>query len=148
MIVDKWRNIEFYRQAIQNLDQGIQAIQEQIHRLEIGRYTFEGGYFMVQKGETKPMEEGLFEVHQKYIDVQIVIEGSEEVAWAAIEDLKIEVPYDAEKDVAYLSGETKHHMLISAGMFYIAYPHDGHRPVRHTALQQTFTKIVLKLPVR
>lgn len=49
--------------------------------LEVGRYEFDGGYFMVQKGTTRPLEEGTFEAHRRYIDVQIVVEGSEELAW-------------------------------------------------------------------
>jgi len=32
-------------------------------------------------------------------------------------------------------------------MFYMAFPHDGHKPVSHTKEQQAYTKIVMKLPV-
>ncbi|GAU76477.1 YhcH/YjgK/YiaL family protein [Fusibacter sp. 3D3] len=146
MIIDQWHNIHFYKPLIQNFDKGLKAIREQMEKLETGRYEFEGGFFMVQKGETKPMSEGLFEAHRKYIDIQIIVKGSEEIAWEELADLTVEIPYNPEKDAEYLAGETKHHMLISEGMFYIAYPHDGHRPVRHTEIPLTFTKIVLKLP--
>lgn len=147
MIVDKLSNIHFYKSIIKNLDNGLAAIQSQKELMEVGRYEFEGGFFMVQKGETKPMQEGLFEAHRKYIDVQIVLQGSEEVAWSEMGDLTTEVAYNEDKDVEYLVGETTCHMLITEGMFYIAYPHDGHRPIRHTERQQSYTKIVIKLPV-
>lgn len=147
MIVDKIDNIQLYKQMLNNLELGLQAMATQIDKLEVGRYEFDGGYFMVQKGETKPMSEGLFEAHKKYVDVQIVVKGSEEVAWSDIRDLVEAVPYNADKDALYLEGCTDHFIRISEGMFYIAFPHDGHRPVRHTEHQQTFTKIVLKLPV-
>lgn len=39
------------------------------------------------------------------------------------------------------------HMLITKDMFYIAYPHDGHKAVSHVDGKNTFTKIILKLPV-
>ena len=147
MIVDKFENISLYKSLLNNFDTGLQAIEDQLTKLEVGRYEFEGGFYLVQKGETKPMDEGLFETHKKYVDVQIVVEGSEEIAWLDFKDLHEETPYNPEKDAAFHSGSTAHQMLISKGMFYIAFPHDGHRPVRHTKAQQSFTKIVLKLPV-
>ncbi len=147
MIIDKFDNIKFYNRFIKNLENALAAISSKEKCMEAGRYEFEGGYFMVQKGETKPMEEGLFEAHRKYIDIQIILRGSEEVAWNEIGDLTTEIPYNEEKDAEYLSGSLKHHMLMTEGMFYIAYPHDGHRPVRHTGKQQSYTKIVVKLPV-
>lgn len=147
MIVDKLSNIHLYKQLLNHFDSGLNAIESQMEKLEVGRYEFEGGFFLVQKGETKPMSEGHYEAHKKYVDIQIVMKGSEEVAWADIADLTEVVPYDAQKDALYLDGNTDQNIMISEGMFYIAFPHDGHRPVRHTERCQAFTKIVLKLPV-
>ena len=87
------------------------------------------------------------ESHQKYIDVQILLDGQEEMAWMELDDLTEAIPYDAEKDAARWDGERTHHMLITKDMFYIAYPHDGHKAVSHVDEKSTFTKIILKLPV-
>ena len=38
-------------------------------------------------------------------------------------------------------------MRKDLGMFYIAFPHDGHKPVSHTDEPHSFTKIVMKIPV-
>lgn len=146
MIIDKTDNILLYEPLLKNLRNGISAVRA-LPSLEIGRYEFEGGYFMVQKGSTKPLKEGTFEAHRKYIDVQILMEGSEEVAWSDITDLVTAIEYDPEKDAERLTGSFDHVMKISEGMFYAAFPHDGHKPVSHTASQQSFTKIVMKLPV-
>lgn len=145
MIIDKFDNIMFYGSLVKNLSCGVEAIRS-MKILEVGRYEFDGGYFMVQKGDTKPMEEGTFEAHRKYVDVQIIVQGSEEVAWSDICDLTTAIPYNAEKDAERLSGDTSHSMKVSSGMFYIAFPHDGHKPVSHTKSKQSFTKIVMKLP--
>ena len=147
MIIDKFNRIRQYAHLLNNLDQAFEAIQPQIINPEAGRYEFAGGFFMVQQGETKPLDEGLFEAHQKYIDVQILLKGQEEMAWAEIDDLTASVPYNTEKDAAYYTGSTKNHMLIDEGMFFVAFPHDGHKAVRHTDEPHSFTKIVLKLPV-
>ena len=101
---------------------------------------------MVQKGETKPLDEGTFEAHRKYIDVQIILEGSEEVAWKPAAELTSVIPYDPAKDAERFDGPKDHVFLISAGMFYAAFPEDGHKPVSHTKEKQSFTKIVMKLP--
>ncbi len=145
MIIDKFDNIRFYSGLLHNLESGLEAVAA-LRIPEVGRYEFDGGYFMVQKGSTKPLAEGTFEAHRKYVDIQIILEGSEEVAWQDITDLTTATEYNQEKDAERLNGSFEHVMKISEGMFYIAFPHDGHKPVSHTEVPQTFTKIVMKLP--
>lgn len=101
---------------------------------------------MIQKGITRPILDGTFEAHRRYIDVQILVEGSEEVAWEDIRKLETVIPYDAQKDAQRLTGSRDHVVKITKGMFYAAFPHDGHQPVAHTEEAQAFTKIVMKLP--
>ena len=146
MIVDKIDNLLFYKSMVNNLEAGVESIK-QLEILEVGKYPFEGGFFMVQKGETKPMEEGTFEAHRKFVDVQIVVDGAEEVAWKDLAELETVIEYDEVKDAERLNGDKSNSMLISKGMFYIAFPHDGHKPVSHTREKFDFTKIVMKLPV-
>lgn len=147
MIVDKLKNIRHYQSMIPNLDKGLEAIQGQMGRMEAGRHEFDGGFFLVQKGETKPMSEGLFEAHQRYIDIQIVVSGNEDIAWAELDDSMNTVPYDAVKDAAYYEAKETHSLHVSEGMFYVAFPHDAHKAVRHLTSPHHFEKIVLKMPV-
>jgi len=93
------------------------------------------------------LKEGLFEAHRKYIDVQIVVHGEEEIVWAELNDTKLVTPYNQEQDAFYYEGDESHHMKISEGMFYIAYPNDAHKAVRHTEDEHNFEKIVIKIPV-
>lgn len=146
MIIDKIGNVRFYGSLLNCLDKGLEAI-EALKDPEVGRYEFDGGFFMVQKGDTKPMKEGDFEAHRKYVDVQIVLEGSEEIAWADLEELRESGAYDEKTDKALYTGSEVNTMLITAGMCYIAFPHDGHKAIRHTKKQQSYTKICMKLPV-
>jgi len=147
MIVDKLKNIEFYQSMIPNLNKGLEAIKDQMGRMETGRYEFNGGFFMVQKGETKPMAEGLFEAHRKFIDIQIVVAGDEEISWVELEDSIEKTPYDEVKDVAYYEASERHSLYVSEGMFYVVFPQDGHKAIRHTSNAHKFEKIVLKMPV-
>lgn len=147
MIIDHMDHLMKYEALLPNVRNGIEALKNSAG-LEAGRYEFEGGYFMVQKGVTKPLAEGTFEAHRKYIDVQIIIEGSEEVAWEDLRKLETVIPYQPEKDAERLKGSHEHVMKMTEGMFYAAFPQDGHQPVAHTEEIQHFTKVVMKLPVK
>lgn len=145
MIIDSVANIMNYESLLPGLKNGM-AMIDTLTEYTPGRYEFDGGYLMVQKGTTRPILDGTFEAHRKYIDVQILVEGSEEVAWEDIRNLETTVPYDAQKDAQRLTGSRDHVIKITKGMFYAAFPQDGHQPVAHTKEVQTFTKIVMKLP--
>lgn len=132
---------------VHRLEEGLKKYEEIKTSLEIGRYEFEGGFLMVQKGDTKPMKDGDFEAHIKYVDLQIVVAGSEEIAWCHMDNMVLSQAYNAEKDVHFFKAEEKHTMLITEGMFYIAFPHDGHKAVRHILEPKSFTKVIIKLPV-
>lgn len=145
MIIDRMENIMNYASLLPNLKNGLEKIRD-LTEFNSGRYEFDGGFFMIQKGSTQPIEKGSFESHKKYIDVQILLEGSEEVAWEDIRQLTVIVPYDPENDAQRLTGPHEHVMKITRGMFYAAFPQDGHQPTAHTKEVQNFTKIVMKLP--
>lgn len=147
MIVDHVDRLLFYHQLLPNLEAGVAALKSR-SRWEPGRYEFEGGYFMLQEGETKPMEEGTYEAHRKYIDVQIVLKGCEELAWRDYRELTPVIPYNPDKDQERLDGPRDHVILITEGMFYAVFPQDGHKAVSHTKEPHQFVKAVIKLPVR
>lgn len=94
------------------------------------------------------MEEGTYEAHRRYIDVQILLKGCEELAWEDIKELTTAVPYNPDKDQERLNGSKEHVILISEGMFYAVFPHDGHKAVSHTNRQHNYVKAVMKLPIK
>lgn len=147
MIIDAYSNIEKYEAVLPHLQEGLKAIDAVKEPVLNEHYPFDGGWFMVQEGMTKPLETGDFEAHRKYIDVQILLQGKEEIAWENIEYLNTVISYDEKTDKEKLSGEKEHHILISRGMFWAAFPWDGHKAVSHVERPYTFRKIVLKLEV-
>lgn len=147
MIVDDIKHIRDYEALLPGISAGMDFVESH-EGLELGRYAFDGGYLMVQKGVTTPMDEGTFEAHRAYIDVQILLEGGEEVAWAERDSLDVVIAYDEAKDAERLDGPREHSMLVEEGMFWAALPHDAHRPCAHTSFPHGYRKIVMKLPVR
>ena len=146
MIIDHIDNIMNYETLLPGLRNGM-AFLRSLTKFDVGRYEFEGGYFIIQKGVTKSVSEKTFEAHREYIDVQILLDGSEEVAWGDIRKLTAVTPYNAEKDAQRFNGSHDHMMKLTAGMFYAAFPQDGHLPNSHTEAEQNYTKVVMKLPV-
>ncbi|MBR3384494.1 MAG: YhcH/YjgK/YiaL family protein [Atopobiaceae bacterium] len=147
MIVDSMRHIRDYEAILPGICAGMDFI-ESAGQLELGRHDFEGGYVVVAEGSTTPVDEGLFEAHNVYADVQIILDGSEEVAWAEREALDVVNAYDPDGEAEMLEGPRTHTMLIEKGMFWIAFPHDAHRPAAHTTRGHSYRKIIMKLPVR
>ncbi|RHP45002.1 YhcH/YjgK/YiaL family protein [Clostridium sp. AF32-12BH] len=146
MIIDRIENIGYYESVLPGLSNGLKTLK-QLASLESGRHEFEGGFLMIQEGDTKPMEEGTFEAHRSYVDVQIMLRGCEELAWEEYHKLNSVIPYNEEKDQERLDGEKKHVVLISEGMFFAAFPQDGHKAVSHTVEQHHYVKAVMKLRI-
>ena len=147
MIVDSVKHIRDYEALLPGINAGMDYVEDH-GDLAVGRYEFEGGYLMVQQGVTTALDEGTYEAHRNYIDVQILLEGGEEVAWAERNSLDVVIAYDPAKDAERLDGPREHSMLVEEGMFWAALPHDAHRPCAHTGYPHGYRKIVMKLPVR
>lgn len=145
MIIDYISNYEKYLFLNPVLKEGVEYALS-IANAPVGRYDTDKFYVLVQNMESLPIEEGLFESHQKYMDVQIVLEKEEYVGWQDIGKLTEKVPYSMEKDVTFYKGKGID-FKICEGMFYLALPHDAHRPCRGIGEKYTYRKMVLKIPV-
>jgi len=114
---------------------------------ENGRYELSGGmYAMIMTANTHAPEDGLFEAHRKYIDIQYLFEGHSACVWAHTPNLTVKTPYDEEKDAEFFTGEGAA-IPVSGGEFYILYPADAHEPHRTHGEQQSYRVAVVKVPV-
>ena len=147
MTIDELENLLGYQAMLPALSAGMEGLEKRKGDFQEGeQYPFQGGFLKFQRGKTKPLAEGTFEAHRKYADVQILLEGCEEMAWQPLEKLTEAIPYDAGKDMARYDGDRSHHMLIGTGMFYIAFPKDGHKAVSHVGSEpHDFVKCIMKV---
>ena len=146
MIFDLIENLNEYISLNPKIANGLKELNE----VEIDYnklFDFDGGYLFFQEVTTNPIDEGTFEAHKKYMDIQIVLDGSEYVAWAPINQLVVEVEYNAEKDVVRLNGSPKEIMKINKGMAYICLPHDGHKALKHINQATKYKKAVIKIEI-
>ena len=143
MIVCHWNEIGRYASVIPGLQGAIDFVNALDHR-EPGSYPIPGGKVMLQKGTTHAFEGARAEAHKKFLDIQMVLEGSEYCGWESIDKLTADGEFNDEKDVGFYVGAMKP-LQITAGMCYILYPEDGHAPCTHLAEPTEYTKLVIKL---
>lgn len=148
MIYDHLQNIDKYRKLGPGFDQGIDFIlANHTKPLDPGRYEINSSvYAQVNVYETKEPEEAFIEAHQEYIDFQFLHEGSEDVAWAPLHQLKA-TEAEPEKDLYKFSGDGERYPL-EAGYFMILFPTDAHMPslTRHD-IKKLNKKLILKIKV-
>lgn len=143
MIIDKFSRIQNYSYGLPHLTEALACLEENRNAVP-GRYEFPGGFILIQEGVTSPIESGDFEAHQKFLDVQILLEGSETIAWADIDDLTLSVSYSEQFDRSSHSG-TGILIPVMPGIFYICAPHDAHKACGHVNAPKRFRKAVVKL---
>ncbi len=86
-------------------------------------------FFMVQEYETHPREDARFETHEKYIDIQLIVSGEEDLFAADVGRFEEEVPYDGEKDIAFWKPINKAQIVhLTPGGYVVLYPNDAHAP--------------------
>lgn len=117
--------------------------------LPVGKTPIQGDqlFALVQDNTTKPREQGQWEAHRKYIDVQFVAAGVEQMGWANIGALAVKKPYDEPTDVAFFDGPGSF-VTVPAGSFTIFFPEDAHIPgVAVNDLPAAVRKVVIKAAV-
>lgn len=147
MIVDRMERSGQYSRNIPEIYEVIKFAEKvKKENIPVGKYPITNGFVLVQEGTTRPFEEGDFETHRKYLDIQIIVEGMEYVEYADIKDLETKVPFDEEKDLELLSGSGSK-IRITPDMFYILYPSDGHKPCCHENAPTTYKKVLAKIKI-
>lgn len=118
--------------------------------LELKRYDLDGDNLFATISEyfTKNEDEAMFEAHRKYIDIQYVISGVEQIGIAPIslkkEDL---VPYDATKDIEYITVVQSTNLKATPEKFFIFFPSDAHRPGIKDGENSPVRKVVVKVKI-
>lgn len=110
----------------------------------------DGMYANLQRYDTRVPESGKPEAHRKYVDVQFIAEGEEELGWCPINpDLVPVAPYDADKDlIFYQDLVPASTMPLRCKDFAILYPNDVHRPCGSLYAEPAkVTKVVVKIAV-
>ncbi|HVU87523.1 MAG TPA: YhcH/YjgK/YiaL family protein [Pirellulales bacterium] len=149
MVFDKLENSAQYAAIHPRLAKAFEYLHTaDLGQLALGRHDIDGDqiFALVQEYRTRPDNEGFWESHRQYIDVQHVASGAERMGYANIDRLKVRQEYDADKDVAIYDGQGDF-FVVGAGMFTIFQPQDGHMPCLSPGEATTVRKVVIKVAV-
>ena len=150
MVIDSLTNWGSYKTLVPYFEEAMEFALQKAD-CPAGRYdcgTLPEGqvYLLIQEGDTASYEDGLVEAHRRYMDVQIILSGGETVYYADIAGLKEAVAYDDKKDILFFE-KAGQPLRITEGMFYAAFPQDGHMPCRHLDGPGRYRKLVVKIRV-
>lgn len=149
MILDHLHNAHLYEALHPLFAKGFEYLKNtDFSRVENGKYELQGEdlFAIVNSYETEPREVRKWEAHRKYIDIQYIVSGIEEMAIAPLHYMKTIQPYQAENDYALFEGPGET-ITVPAGFFTIFFPTDVHMPnlIHGEACQ--IKKVVLKVRV-
>ena len=146
MIIDKIENAHIYKNIGERISKSFEYIEAtDLKTLPAGKYTIDGEniFALISEYKTKLESEGKLEAHRKYIDVQYVISGEEQMGYVPLNGQQILEPYKEENDIVFFTGE-KSFTKVSAGMFAIFFPEDVHMPGIFVEKRSTVKKLVIK----
>jgi YhcH/YjgK/YiaL family protein len=100
---------------------------------------------MLQNYTSKPREQGFWEAHRRYLDLQVMIEGVELIGYANITHLS-QATYDPVKDFLPLFGQGNF-LTLQNGSFALLFPQDAHMPGIAHAIPAPVKKLVIKISI-
>lgn len=149
MILDHLDNALIYTGLGKRITVGLALLNEDsVRNAAPGKYEVDGKnlFYNVDEYETQPIEQGQFEIHRKYLDIQYIVAGEECIGVAPLERLTEETPYDVETDLAFYKYEsTMSKLTLERGMFTIFWPNEPHMPGRSIDRAGKVKKIVVKV---
>ena len=129
--------------------------ENKILSLVSGSYDAEYNDIKMNVGKyfTKEESDKFWESHKKYVDVQIMINGTEKVAVSDIHNMN-EKSFDSEKDLVILEGKKAFDVIMKTGDVLVFFPNDAHKPELNISendnsknLRKIVTKVVFKIEI-
>lgn len=112
-----------------------------------GRYPIEGEslFAIVEEANGRSRREARLECHRRYIDIQLVLTGIDEMGWKPVRDCHEPVAdYSDKRDIRFFQDEPASWIATPPGAFCVFFPEDAHAPLVGTG---SIRKLVLKIAV-
>lgn len=150
MIFDIIANSDNYTSLYKGIAEGFNFIKKAVSEdLPVGKYEIDGTniFAMVQEYTSKPHDGAVFEAHRKYIDIQYVISGIEEIGVCDISKGTVKTEYSEETEAAFYEKTDKGGKLVlEDGDFAVFFPNDLHMPgLAFEGRESNVKKIVVKV---
>ena len=151
MIFDHISNMAIYQGLSSDIAFGLDYLKQMKPDTAVGVYHINQQVkAIVSEYETKLENEHGYEAHKKYIDIQYLLSGEEQIACLPIERLKEVKPYNEENDAAFYAADPSRqpsYFSLLPGYFAIFYPQDGHMPCLCVNEAKVVKKVVVKVEI-
>jgi YhcH/YjgK/YiaL family protein len=121
-----------------------------LKKLEAKRYDIDGDnlYVLVSEYNSKDPKTTRFEAHKKYIDIQYVVSGNEQMGITPLKEQDAVLQaYDASKDIEFLSVKKSKMVDATPANFLVFFPEDAHMPGVMNKTSVPVKKAVVKLKI-
>ena len=132
----------------EELAEAMGVSRQTISSLENGRYKIDGDniFVSIQDYQTKQENEGKFEAHKKYADIQFIIKGEEKIGYTNIKNCTPTTFYDDTNDIIFLDG-TGDFIKAKENTFLVFFPQDAHMPCISVNNPEYVKKAVVKVRI-
>lgn len=110
-----------------------------------GRYHLDGENLIaiVEAVGGRSRDAAKLECHRKYIDIQLVLDGIDEMGWKPLHDcLAPLAEFNPEKDIQFFQDAPVSWIATPPGAFCIFFPEDAHAPLVSSGI---IRKVILKV---
>lgn len=149
MIFDSIENAEMYYGLNSRIKTAFEFIKKtNFETLNEERVEIDGDniFAMIQKYKTRNSEDAKWEAHRKYIDIQFMVTGAENMGFVLQDYLEIIEEYNPEKDVEFLEG-LGDYVQVNENEFVIFFPDDAHMPGLKIKENEMVHKVVVKVKI-
>ena len=148
MILDVLENARRYLALSNGFSKAIEfLLRPDLKELPMERYEIDGDrvYAMVSMNPGRKREDALLEAHEKYIDIQLVLAGTDDMGWKP--RLLCKQPseeYDQKNDIQFFTDKPDVWLSTGSGAFAIFFPEDAHMPLISSG---QLHKVIVKVKV-
>ena len=164
MIYDKIKNIELYKGLSDDIYAGLKYLKEMSPDIAPGTYEINPRVkAFVSEYTTKRENENGYEAHQKNIDIQYLLKGTEKIACLPVDELQEIQPYNEDTDAAFYESNLRPLTLdlrpLTSDLrpltfdlrpltsFALFFPQDAHMPQLCIDAPEEVTKVVIKVKI-
>ncbi|MBN1348843.1 YhcH/YjgK/YiaL family protein [candidate division KSB1 bacterium] len=148
MILDQIDQCERYASVYPNFAKAFAFLtQPNLATLAPGKYEIDGEqvFAIVDKARARARERAPLEAHRRYIDIQFVISGVDEMGWRSKPLCKqTNAVYDPEKDIEFFDDKPETWIAVGRKTFAVFFPEDAHAPLTGSG---EVHKVVVKVKV-
>ncbi|MBX4842472.1 DUF386 domain-containing protein [Klebsiella quasipneumoniae] len=114
----------------------------------LGKHDIDGDnlFYLISEDTTEPQAARRAEYHARYLDIQIVLRGSEGMTFSTLPAGEPQTDWLAEKDIAFLAeGTQEQTVILNEGDFVVFYAGEVHKPLCAVGAPAKVRKAVVKM---